>query len=59
MFLLNVFLQGLSNYKTLVLSGFDLEDKKSNLLSLALIPNQKETTINKLNPEIIIYSRKS
>ena len=54
MFLLNVFLQGLSNYKTLVLSGFDLEDKKSNLLSLALIPNQKETTINKLNPEIII-----
>lgn len=38
---------GLSNYKILVLSGFDLEEKKSKLLSLALIPNQKETTINK------------
>ena len=38
---------GLSNYKILVLSGFDLEEKKSKLLSLALIPNQKETTIIK------------
>jgi len=38
---------GLSNYKILVLSGFDLEEKKSKLLSLALIPNQKEATINK------------
>ena len=33
-------------YKILVLSGF-IEDKKDKLLSLALIPSQKETTINK------------
>ena len=38
---------GLSNYKILVLCGFEFEDKKSKLLSLALIPNQKEATINK------------
>ena len=38
---------GLTNYKILILSGFDLEDKKAKLLSLALIPNQKEATITK------------
>lgn len=38
---------GLSNYKIIILSGFDLEDKQSKFLSLALIPSQKETTITK------------
>ena len=38
---------GMSNYKILVLSGFDMEEKKAKLLALALIPNQKEATITK------------
>ena len=38
---------GMSNYKILVLSGFDLEDKKAKLLALALIPNQTQSTIVK------------
>ena len=38
---------GMSNYKIIFLSGFDLEDKKAKLLALALIPNQKETNITK------------
>lgn len=33
---------GLSNYKIIILSGFDLEDKQSKFLSLALIQSQKE-----------------
>lgn len=37
----------MTNYKILILSGFDLEDKKAKLLALALIPNQKEATITK------------
>ena len=38
---------GTSNYKILILSGFDLEDNKAKLLTIALIPNQKEVTITK------------
>ena len=38
---------GISNYKILILSGFDLEDNKTKLLAIALIPNQKEVTITK------------
>jgi len=30
---------GMSNYKILVLSGFDIEDKKAKLLASELIPN--------------------
>ena len=37
----------MSNYKILILSGFDLEDNKAKLLAIALIPNQKEVTITK------------
>ena len=37
----------MTNYKILILSGFDLEDKKAKLLDFALIPNQKEATITK------------
>ena len=37
----------MTNYKILILSGFDLEDKKAKLLALPLIPNQKEATITK------------
>ena len=37
----------MSNYKILVLSGFYIEVKKVKLLCLALIPNQKESTITK------------
>ena len=40
-------LLGIQNYKILVLSGLDIEVKKTKLLSLALIPNQKESTIIK------------
>ena len=36
---------GMSNYKILILSGFDLEDNKAKLLAITLIPNQKEVTI--------------
>ena len=35
----------MTNYKILELSGFDIEDKKAQLLFLDLIPNQKEATI--------------
>ncbi len=33
---------GMTNYKILVLSGFDIEDKKAKLLSLALIQIKKK-----------------
>ena len=50
---------GISNYKILILSGFNLEDNKAKLLAIALIPNQKEVTITKfisiMNNKYILY----